>query len=747
LLAALIAAIYGPALDVPFVFDDIYTIRHNDSIISLWPLLGTAEHRGPLYPAPQLPTAARPLVNLSFAVNYYFGGFEPVGYHVVNVMIHFLSSLLVWAIVRRTLQLDFFEGRFAMAAPWLALAVAVLWAVHPLQTESVIYATQRTELMFAFFYLATLYCSMRYWEYLPLPLGEGRGEGALEKQFSSRGIWLTLAVIACLAGMASKEVMVSAPLMVLLFERTFVAGSLTAALRRSWPLYVGLASTWLLLIGLLLGRPHSESAGFHLGVDACSWWLTQARVFWLYLKLVVWPAPLLIHYEFPYLTTIGESWQFIVPTLLLGLVTLVLLWRNRPLGYLGTWIFAILSPTFVIPIITEIAAERRMYLPLIAIAVVFVVGGYLLTSELIRPFVDGPKFVRRLSQLSALASLLILAVALGVASANRLEAYDDETNLWREVLRVYPQDAIAQYNLGSQHLAAGRLEEAVEAFQIARAQKPDEVDVLNNLGLALLRLGRYEEGYTHLRHAVQMRPNSLNARLNLGLLLTRAGHHAESIEHFQAALALKPDEPNALNTMGLALILSDRCPEAVEVLERAVRLRPDSTEIHNRLANALARSGNVSAAIERYRQTLRLNPSDPEALYNLGLLLTASGDAEKAVAHFQEALRLQPEVAEFHSSFADLLRKLDRSQEAIDHYQTAVRLKPDYLPPYGNLVQMLAAADRSAEAIAIAVKGIEFGRATKQDGAAGDIEEWLMHYRRELQRAGETVAPDETSIQ
>ena len=143
---------------------------------------------------------------------------------------------MLWLIVRRTLCLPYFNGRFDTLSGWLSLAIALLWALHPLQTEAVIYTTQRTELMVAFFYLTTLYCSLRYW--------------ATSELRSQRLVYLSLAVLACLAGMASKEVMVSAPLIVFLFDRTFIAGSAANALRRSWPLYVGLCSTWLLLLAL-----------------------------------------------------------------------------------------------------------------------------------------------------------------------------------------------------------------------------------------------------------------------------------------------------------------------------------------------------------------------------------------------------------------------------------------------------------------------------------------------------------------
>ena len=249
MLALAVGVVYGTALRGPFIFDDSDSIRNNPTIVRLWPLIG-GTNGGPLNPESDLPVSGRPLVNLSFALNYHFGGLDPFGYRACNVVLHVASALLLWAIVRRTLRLPRFGGRFEPSAGWLAFVVSLLWALHPLQTEAVIYVTQRTELMVAFFYLATLYCSLRYWAtFSPADVADPR-KALLEARPDGwhRIAWLSLAVLSCLCGMACKEVMVSAPLVVLLFERTFVAGGLTNALRRSWPLYVGLASTELLLL-------------------------------------------------------------------------------------------------------------------------------------------------------------------------------------------------------------------------------------------------------------------------------------------------------------------------------------------------------------------------------------------------------------------------------------------------------------------------------------------------------------------
>jgi len=171
----------------------------------------------------------RQLINLSLAVNYAVGGTRVWGYHALNLAVHILAGLTLFGIVRRTLLQPRLRGRFGAAANGLALTTAVLWTVHPLQTESVTYIIQRCESMMGLFYLLTLYCFIR---------------GAASQR---PRLWYGLCVTACALGMACKEVMVSAPLMVLLYDRTFVSGSFRVAWRRHGRLLGALAGTWVLL--------------------------------------------------------------------------------------------------------------------------------------------------------------------------------------------------------------------------------------------------------------------------------------------------------------------------------------------------------------------------------------------------------------------------------------------------------------------------------------------------------------------
>ena len=164
LLVGAVWLVYWRSLDVPFICDDVITVVENESIRHLWPLWGDGEQPGPLAPVRDLPTSGRPLVNASFAIDYQLHGLEPRGYRVVNILLHAVNVLLLAALMRRALRLPYFEGRFEAAAGAIAFSAALLWAMHPLVTETVVYVTQRTELIVGCCYLTTLYGSLRFWE-------------------------------------------------------------------------------------------------------------------------------------------------------------------------------------------------------------------------------------------------------------------------------------------------------------------------------------------------------------------------------------------------------------------------------------------------------------------------------------------------------------------------------------------------------------------------------------------------------
>ncbi len=711
-LAGMVWLIYGRTTSSPFIFDDYFSILTNSSIVRLWPLIGDSEQPGPLNPPAQMPAAGRPLVNLSLALNYNFGQLDPTGYHIFNLIVHMLSALLLMAIVRRSLRLEYFGGRFDHVSGPLAFLVALLWAVHPLQTESVIYITQRTELMVGCFYLATLYGSLRYWA-APTPAG--------------RTVWLTLATLTCLAGMASKEAMVTAPVVVLLFERTFLAGSFRQALRRSWSLYVGLCLGWALLLALNYGGPRSGSAGFHLPLPAYAWWLTQTKVLLMYLKLVVWPWPLSIHYEMPYLTSPAAAWPWLLPVALLTIATVILFWQRKAIGFVGTCVLVILSPTLVVPIITEVAAERRMYLPLAALSALVVVGCYWLSEQMRKRLVGATGRW----PVGFVAAASILVVAFTLVSIHRLAAYHDGLTLWQDAVANEPDDPIIHNNLGLQLANAGRLPDAIKEYEISLKLKPDYASAYYNMGIALANDGRSQEAVASFEEALRLKPDPL-IHNNLGLALYGAGRIQQAVEHYQKALRLKPDYPEAHNNLGVALVNDGQTQEGIKRFERALRLKPDYAEAHVNLGLALQSQGRTQEAIDHYQQALRLKPDYAEAHNNLAMILVRAGRMQEAIEHLEQALRLKPDYAQAHINLSVALAKTGRPQEAVDHAQQAVQLKPEYADAWANLARAYARTNRSAEAIAAAQKALELARSQEQKELAERIEGWLTNYRSQL---------------
>ena len=538
----------------------------------------------------ETPVAGRPAVAFSLAVNYALGGLDPKGYHVFNIAVHLLCTLLLFGIVRRTLLSPRLGMRFSHSAPYLAGATALLWAVHPLQTDAVTYIVQRTESLMALSYLLTLYCAIRGWSAV------------------HRRAWNAGAVVSCALGMISKEVMVSAPLMVLLYDRVFVSGTWREALRRSLGLYAGLAATWVVLAALVVGAHRTETVGFALGVTWREYMWTQTGVILHYLRLCFWPTPLLITYDsWPIAHEATRVWPHAVAVLALLAATA---WacRFRPsMGFAGIWFFIILAPTSsILPIITEVAAERRMYLSSVAVVVLTVTGVYLGAAWLAKRLA-----LPRSTVPVCLGALVAVATALlGQATIKRNRDYHSAALLWTDMLAKRPNSAIAQHGMGEVCLDAGRSDEAIRFFNRALELKPAFPEALTNLATALAQQTRYFEAAIYYREALQLRPDSALVCNNLA---------------------------NALAAQG-------KTDEAIEYYEKALSLDATSFQAHNNLANALAGRGLFEKALPHYVAALQAHPDFAEGHANFGYVLEKTGQKPEAIAHYQEALRLKPEL-------------------------------------------------------------------------------------------------------
>ncbi len=506
LLVAIGAGIYANSLRTPFLFDDEPNIVDEPRIRHLWP------------PDWLSVNPLRPVVYFTFAANYAAGGTDIMGYHLVNVVIHIAAALSLFGLVRRSLlKLTTTAG----TATNLALATTAIWMVHPLTTECVTYTVHRGESIAALCYLTCLYCLVR-------------GADA-----SKAWPWYLASVIAFWIGLGTKEVMATAPFVVVIYDRIFLAKSWReVGAKRKW-VYVGMALSAIWFVPRLMPAlfQQQSAAGFGVpGITPLEYAKSQPAVVLHYLRLAIWPQPQSIDYGWPVATTVAEV---AIPAALVGIMGILALWslRKRPVwGFAAVAFFVILAPTSSVVPIADLAAERRMYLPLACI-VVLVVGGVAAGMRVV-----GQRFhwLAKPQVIFAGGAFIVIVAVFSWLTVARNELYADPVLMWSDVVRLTPNNARAHYNLGVCLGRNGRHGVAIEHYRKALELLPDYVEAMNNLGLALNEGGQFDEAAALFRRATDCRPKFAEAHANLGNDLIRRGEFEAARLEFEKALTLLP---------------------------------------------------------------------------------------------------------------------------------------------------------------------------------------------------------------
>ena len=639
LIVGAVVLAYANSFRGPFVFDDEPSILENATIRRLWPL------GGPLSPPKDfgVTVSGRPVLNLSLAVNYAISGTAPWSYHVFNVGVHAAAALVLFGMVRRTLRKPGLAERWGERAEATAAVTALLWALHPLQTESVTYVIQRAESLMGLFFLLTLYAFIRATE-------SARPRG-----------WLAAMVGSAVLGMGCKEVMATVPLVVFLYDRTLVAGSFRAAVRARWRWHGALAASWLPLGWLVLGAGGNRGGTFALTWAGCrDYWLTQFGAVTHYLRLTVWPEPLVFDYGTNWVRTVGEAAGPAAVVLGLLAVTAWALVRRPVTGFLLATFFLILAPTSLVPGTIQMVVEHRMYLPLAAVLALGVGAG---TAAVGR---------------GAPVVLVGLAVVAGGLTWRRNLDYATDLRLWSDTVAKRPTSAIAQGNLGTAHYRRGQWEQAITCYREALRLGPVTAQMHYNLGLALEAAGQGNEAMAEYGAAVKILPYFAQAHTKRARLLVARGRSGEALEHLRVALSYVPAMTEAHVALGLALSELGRFEPAAVAFGKALALQPENAEAQFGRGLALARAGRPAEARAALEATVRAQPRLAEAHGNLGIVLAELGRWEEAVKSYEQALALRPDYAEARYNFGNALVTLRRYAEARAQFAEAVRLAPEF---------------------------------------------------------------------
>lgn len=609
-LCALIA--FANSFSGAFLFDDAVHILQNDRIRELTSIQ-------------KVLSGSRPVVDLSLAVNYAAHQLNVAGYHAVNLFVHILAGLVLYGIVRRTFlrcaaRDTQHKAPATETARWVALTVALVWVVHPLQTQSVTYLIQRAESMMGLFYLLTLYCVIRGAESLDPATGA-----------NTTRRWYVAAVASCALGMGSKAVMVTAPLVVFLYDWTFLSRSAAQCWRRRGSLYAGLAGTWVVLwlVGIAPGVLSTTTQGANLGfaykgIAPREYALTQFGVIVRYVQLSLWPRPLCLDYTWPVASTIlavvapASALFFLVAAAAWGIL------RKSWVGFLGAWCFLILAPTSSFIPIKDAMFEHRMYLSLAAVIALLVVAG----NGILGVVAQHRMWSNETRKAIAGAVVVVTLGVLGLGTSARNRDYRDAVTMWTDVTAKRPHNARAFEQLGTAQMMMANHDGAIRAYTSAVEIDDDFTSAHANLANILLQSGRPQEAVRHYREVLRLDPLHVEAAMNLGHALEALGRQDESLEAFRAATQIPPDKHNAT------------------VLARAFV----------NYGSAIGNRGDIAGATAAYRRAIRLWPEYDNGHYWLGVVLQRQGEMREAIDHFRKTLEINPKHSRARSALDGALR-------------------------------------------------------------------------------------------
>lgn len=655
MVVALVVAAYANSLEGVFLFDDIYRIVENPAIRSLWPI-------APLW------NNDRPLVEFSLAINHAIGELDPRGYHLFNIAVHALAALTLAGVVGRSIRSMHRESAMSLTLEplshckgegrvkvlqteamnhWLAWSVAAIWAVHPLQTQSVTYIIQRGESMMGLFYLLTLYCAIR------------------RREAKHPRVWFIAAMVACILGMASKAVMVTAPVVVLLHDFVFWK---EGSRGRKAALFAGLSGTWIVLVltGLAAAvlDPSKPNTGVGMSVSnvtPLSYLLTQAEVIVHYVRLTFLPVGLCLDYEWPFVHQAGDVLPQLGIIVLSMMVALGGLLRRKWWGFAAGFFFLVLAPTSSFMPIKDAIFEHRMYLPLAGVIVLAIGGSAWLVSKVplpwhwrIVPLEPGMPLSIAARSIRVLLFLGVVA-SLTAATHQRNKTYATELTMWSDVAAKRPSNARARVAIGNALLSIGRLEDALASF----------------------------------REAIRIRPDDADAHAALGMGLARAGDLLAAVAAYESAIRIEPRHAKAHFNLANAFQRQSRFEDAVAAYRRAVESNSKFADAYCNLGNALGRFGRDAEAELAYRETLRVDPDHTRANNNLGDLFLRQSRPGDAVPFLQRAIAADPKYANAHANLAAAFWETNQTDLAEHHARVALELVPDH-PTASQLLRDLA---------------------------------------------------------
>ncbi len=644
-LIAFVFIAYSQVFRADFIWDDESHLTQNPCVIGP---LGLKE----IWTTTQ--AVYYPLVLTTFWVLHKFIGLNPLPYHALNVLLHAVSAILLW----RVLRLLHVRGA------WLG---AALWALHPVMVQSVAWVTELKNTQSCVFYLLSILFFLKWEDQGVLPPGSPQRQNR-----DRRSLVFALSLLSFLLATLSKPSAVMLPFVLALcvwWMRGKIRWRDTLAFA-PFALISAVASTWT----IWEQRFHARAVGPEWVETFPERLIIAGKAIWFYLGKLVWPHPLIFIY--PRWHVDSSNVVAYLP-LMAAIATLIGLWFVRAqLGrafffaaaYYVISLFPVLGFFSVYFFRYSFVSDHFQYLAsmgplaLIGAGIGTLLGRFCGTPD---HFVSHPETVSRPGNTIVsprrqlvLSSVLcgILLVSLGFLTWRQTAEYHNLFALYTATLEKHPRCWMAHYNLGIVLREQGDVDQAIE----------------------------------HYREAVALRPDYAEAHYNLGRLLVEKGQLDDAIVHYERAASINPADAAAQNNLGVTLFGIGRADDAIAHYQKALEIRPDYAEASCNLANVLIAKGDFDGAIARYRTCLAVIPDQEEAQYNLASALLRTGHTEEAIVEYQKVLQMHPESADTHANLGIAFLTNGRVRDAMAEYNKALQISPENLAALSNLAWLLA---------------------------------------------------------
>ncbi len=674
-----------------------------------------------------------PLVWLSYMAECQFFGLQPGAFHLVNLAIHLVNTLLLFMFLRRL------TGEL-----WASAMVAALFGLHPLHVESVAWVSERKDVLSAFFGLLTIAAYHQYTR-------------------AKRVTWYFGAIVLFILGLMSKAMLVTLPFALLLLDlwplrridlnARHGMTNIGRLIVEKMPFFVlSAVASYIACIAQSSSVADIRALPFSNRLENA--FVSYGR----YLQKTFWPVDLAVFYPHPVQWPITYTAGAVVLVVAVSIVAL--LWiRKRPWLFTGWfWFIGTLVPVIgLVQIGSQSIADRYMYLPSIGlfVAIVWSVRGFVQHRRTPAPIV------------TVGASALLLACAL--LTHYQAKHWRNSVALFTHAERVTPPNIVVLNSLGDLLLVEGRLDEAqrkltaalqldpgnhlswgslgtislkqgnvdqaIERFQAGLRLKSDSPELNFNMGLSLTLKHDLPGSIPYYQRALAAQPEYLEAYMQLGTAFAAAGEPAAAVTNFLAAIRIKPDFAPAHYSVGTLYSETGRSEQALGYLNQALRLQPDFADAHRQLGVTLLRIGNLPQARDELRRAIKLAPADPLAHSHLARALTQSGDTREAIAEYREALRLDPASIGVLNNLAWILSTHEDASfrdgaEAVRLAEKACELtQRKEAFTFGTLAAAYAETGRFPEAIQAAEKAIELAESRNQHPLATRNRQLLASYK------------------